>query len=102
MAQWFNHDAPLRLADLRGQVVMLHAFQMLCPACVRLATPQAQQVHEQFGGQGLTVVGLHTVFEHHEAMRPVSLQAYIVENRLRFPIGVDRSRGTPFDLPLWI
>ncbi len=93
VAQWFNHDAPLRLADLRGQVVMLHAFQMLCPACVRLATPQAQQVHEQFGGQGLTVVGLHTVFEHHEAMRPVSLQAYIVENRLRFPIGVDQPDG---------
>ncbi|WP_293222775.1 peroxiredoxin [Ottowia sp.] len=93
VAQWFNRDAPLTLAGLRGQVVMLHAFQMLCPACVRLATPQAQQVHEQFGGQGLTVVGLHTVFEHHEAMRPVSLEAYIHENRLRFAIGVDQPDG---------
>ena len=92
-AQWFNTDAPITLAALRGQVVLLHAFQMLCPACVRLATPQAQQAHEQFGRQGLAVLGLHTVFEHHEAMQPVSLEAYIFENRLRFPIGVDQPDG---------
>lgn len=93
VAQWFNAGAPLTLADLRGKVVLLHAFQMLCPACVRLATPQAQQVHEQFAGQDLVVIGLHTVFEHHEAMQPVSLEAYIYENRLKFPIGVDRPDG---------
>ena len=93
VVQWFNTDASLSLAGLRGRVVLLHAFQMLCPACVRLATPQAQQVHEQFVSQGLAVVGLHTVFEHHAAMQPVSLEAYIFENRLRFPIGVDRPDG---------
>ena len=91
VSQWFNTDTAPTLAALRGQVVMLHAFQMLCPACVRLATPQAQQVHEALGRQGLVVLGLHTVFEHHDAMRPVSLAAYIHENRLRFPIGVDRA-----------
>ena len=93
VAQWFNADAPVTLAALRGKVVLLHAFQMLCPACVRLATPQAEQVHEQFAGDDLVVIGLHTVFEHHEAMQPVSLAAYIHENRLRFAIGVDRPDG---------
>jgi len=93
VSQWFNTGTAPTLASLRGQVVLLHAFQMLCPACVRLATPQAQQVHEQFGRRGLAVLGLHTVFEHHEAMQPVSLQAYIFENRLSFPIGVDRPDG---------
>ena len=34
VARWFN-SAPLTLADLRGKVVVAHAFQMLCPACVR-------------------------------------------------------------------
>ena len=93
VSQWFNTWDTPTLAALRGQVVLLHAFQMLCPACVRLATPQAQQAHEQFGRQGLAVIGLHTVFEHHEAMQPVSLEAYIFENRLRFPIGVDQPDG---------
>ena len=31
VAQWFNTGQPLRVADLRGQVVLIHAFQMLCP-----------------------------------------------------------------------
>lgn len=93
VSQWFNTGDTPTLAALRGQVVPLHAFQMLCPACVRLATPQAQQAHEQFSRQGLAVLGLHTVFEHHEAMQPVSLVAYIHENHLSFPIGVDRPDG---------
>ena len=93
VTQWFNTDTPLTLADLRGKVVLLHAFQMLCPGCVKLSTPQAQQVHEQFARQDVAVVGLHTVFEHHEAMQPVSLAAFIHEYRLSFPIGVDRPDG---------
>lgn len=93
VAQWFNADAPLTLAGLRGKVVLLHAFQMLCPGCVKLGTPQAQQVHEQFARQDVVVVGLHTVFEHHDAMQPVSLAAFIHEYRLSFPIGVDRPDG---------
>jgi len=30
---WFNTKVPLHLADLRGKVILLHAFQMLCPGC---------------------------------------------------------------------
>ena len=89
IAQWFNTDRPLRLADLRGQVVLVHAFQMLCPGCVMHAMPQARQAHALYGEQGLAVIGLHTVFEHHEAMRPHALQAFIHEYGLRFPVGVD-------------
>lgn len=42
---WFNTGASLQLADLLGSVVVLHAFQMLCPACVMHGLPQAQRVH---------------------------------------------------------
>ena len=31
VSRWFNTSEPLTLAGLRGRVVMLHAFQMLCP-----------------------------------------------------------------------
>lgn len=101
VTQWFNTAIPLTLAGLRGKVVLLHAFQMLCPACVKLGIPQAQQVHEQFARQDVVVIGLHTVFEHHDAMQPVSLAAFIHEYRLSFPIGVDRpdgQRGIPMTM----
>lgn len=32
---------PRTLESLRGRVVFLHAFQMLCPGCVSRALPQA-------------------------------------------------------------
>ena len=86
---WFNTSADLKLADLLGSVVVLHAFQMLCPACVLHGLPQAQRVHATFAGQGVAVIGLHTVFEHHAAMTPVSLQAFLHEFRIVFPVGVD-------------
>ncbi len=35
------------------------------------------------------MIGLHTVFEHHSAMTPVSLEAFLHEYRVTFPVGVD-------------
>ena len=34
VAQWLNTDVPLDLASLRGKVVLIVAFQLLCPGCV--------------------------------------------------------------------
>jgi peroxiredoxin len=100
-AQWFNSDEPLSLVGLRGRVVLLHAFQMLCPGCVHHGLPQAQRVHAAFAAAGVAVIGLHTVFEHHAAMTPVSLQAFLHEYRVRFPVGVDTPSTDPRDpIPL--
>ena len=94
VAHWFNTPAPLTLAQLRGRVVVLHAFQMLCPGCVAHGLPQAQRVHGLFPAAQLAVVGLHTVFEHHAVMgSPAALQAFIHEYRLSFPIGIDQPDG---------
>ena len=93
--RWFNSEQPVQLQDLRGRVVVLHAFQMLCPGCVQHGLPQAQRVHNTFAGAGVAVVGLHTVFEHHAAMTPVSLQAFLHEYRVRFPVGVDTPSTDP-------
>lgn len=87
--QWFNVDAPLQLADLRGRVVLLAAFQMLCPGCVAHGLPQATRVFETFAAADVVVIGLHTVFEHHAAMSPSALGAFIHEYRIRFPVAVD-------------
>lgn len=89
VSQWFNTQQSLQLTDLRGRVIVLHAFQMLCPGCVTHGLPQAQRVHAAFAADEVAVIGLHTVFEHHDAMTPVSLQAFLYEYRIAFPVGVD-------------
>ena len=90
--RWFNSPAPLTLQQLHGggqRVVLVLAFQMLCPGCVATAVPQVKKVHDTFPRDRVAVVGLHTVFEHHEAMTPVALQAFLHEYRIEFPVAVD-------------
>ena len=109
VTRWFNTEANPTLANLRGEVVVIEAFQMLCPGCVSHGIPQAQRIQQNFGDD-VTLLGLHTVFEHHEAMTPVSLEAFLHEYKITFPVGVDahtpggttpvtmgryRLRGTP-------
>lgn len=91
--RWFNTDGPLTVADLRGRVVLVHAFQMLCPGCVIHGVPQTQRVHRGLPADRVAVVGLHTVFEHHEVMSPAALETFIHEFRIEFPVGVDAPSG---------
>ena len=97
VSQWFNSKQDITLDSLRGRVIVIEAFQMLCPGCVSHGLPQAKQIHALFPDDKVAVLGLHTVFEHHAAMTPVSLKAFIHEYQLRFPVGVDETtdRGIP-------
>lgn len=99
VAQWFNSDGLVTLDGLRGRVVVVHAFQMLCPGCVAHGIPQAIKVHHAFGRDDLVVLGLHTVFEHHAVMGPGALKVFLHEYRVPFPVGVDAA-GTGTDIPL--
>lgn len=101
VAQWFHAGTGLALDALRGRVVALHAFQMLCPGCVGHALPQAQTLQRLFAGAGLVTIGLHSVFEHHAAMRPEALAAFLHEYRIDFPVAVDAPvAGSPLPATL--
>lgn len=70
-------------------MIVLHAFQMLCPGCVAHAIPQAKRVSTVFDGFPVVVIGLHTVFEYHDVMGPEALRVFLHEYRIGFPVGVD-------------
>lgn len=109
VSKWFNTKSDITLSALRGKVVAIEAFQMLCPGCVSHGLPLAEKIRQTFPTEAVVVLGLHTVFEHHDAMTPVSLAAFLHEYRIMFPVGVDtpgkghlpltmeayRMRGTP-------
>lgn len=89
ISEWFNTSTPLTLKDLRGRPVLLHSFQLLCPGCVSQSIPQVQKIERVFADTDLQIIGIHTVFEHHAAMSPVTLKAFLHEYRIRRPVGVD-------------
>lgn len=94
---WVNSE-PIDMAELRGRVVLVEAFQMLCPGCVSHGIPQAQRVQRTFDRSDVVVIGLHTVFEHHEVTGPAALAAFVSEYRITFPVAIDRpvhGRSTP-------
>lgn len=86
--RWLNADAPVEPAALRGRVVAIEVFQMLCPGCVLGSLPQA--VRLAAGGE-VAVIGLHSVFEHHEAMGEGALAAFLAEFRIGFPVAIDQT-----------
>ena len=91
VSQWLNSPQPVTLDGLRGRVVVLHTFQMLCPGCVSHGVPQALRIHRLFTPEQVPVIGLHTVFAHHDVMSPEALRVFLDEYRIPFPIGVDQA-----------
>jgi len=62
---------------------------MLCPGCVSHGLPQAKRVRETFSDKDVAVIGLHSVFEHHDAQTPEALAAFLHEYRIDFPVAID-------------
>ncbi|RYD17812.1 MAG: redoxin domain-containing protein [Verrucomicrobiaceae bacterium] len=93
VSEWLNTPEPLHLADLKGRVVVLHAFQMLCPGCVLHGVPQTSRLFQFFDPADVAVVGLHSVFENHAAMTPDALRVFMHEFRVKFPVGIDTPGG---------
>lgn len=87
---WIGPPSPLK--SLRGRVVLVDAFQMLCAGCVQHALPQAQRVQRTL--PDVAIVGLHTVFEHHAVTGPDALKVFVSEFGIRFPVGIDRNDGS--------
>src|SRR5699024_5094270 len=61
---------------------------------------QAKRVASLLAGAPLAVIGLHTVFQHHDVMGPAALETFVHEFGIRFPVGID-TPGTGHDpMPL--
>lgn len=91
VSEWLNTPMPISLAQQRGKVVVIEAFQMLCPGCVSHGLPQAQRIADTFSTDDVTVIGLHTVFEHHEAQGTrAALKAFLHEYKFGFPVAIDQ------------
>lgn len=94
VSDWLNTTQPLSLAALRGKVVVIHVFQMLCPGCVSHGLPQARSIRAAFPEHEVAVLGLHSVFEHHAVMNKEALAAFVHEYRIGYPVAIDQPSAT--------
>lgn len=99
VAEWINVDHPVTIKEnvRQKKITVMYAFQLLCPGCVAHALPQARNVHDLFAGTDIMVIGLHTLFEHQDAVTPLTLKAFLHENQIIFPVGIDTPSGNVSD-----
>ncbi len=83
---WINSEK-LRLADLKGQFVLLDFWFIGCGPC-HADFPSMTMAHELYKDRGLVVIGVHNNSNDLEAVRK-----HVNEIGLRFPIVVDQPDG---------
>lgn len=94
ISQVFNAPEAPTLAKLKGKVVVLLGFQMLCPGSLRHALPQAERLARSFSRDEVAVLALHMVFENHKDMAPSMLEPFIKTENITIPVLVDEASGS--------
>ena len=85
---WLNSE-PLRLAELRGKVVLLDFWTFGCVNCIR-TLPHLRGWHARYADQGLVVIGVHTPEFAHERPLP-ALRDAVARHGLHYPIAQDNA-----------
>ncbi len=85
--QWIQ-GGPLKLKELRGQVVAVHYYAFQCINCIR-NLPHYKAWHEDYADQGLVVIGIQTPETPSErSLEKVAAAAK--ENGIEYPVMLDQ------------
>jgi cytochrome c biogenesis protein CcmG, thiol:disulfide interchange protein DsbE len=79
---------PVRLADLRGQLVYVDFWASWCAPC-KQSFPFLNEMQDKYGARGFTVVGINVDIRRADADR------FLAGTPARFPIAFDDKGETP-------
>ena len=89
---WLNVDAPLRLADLRGKVVLLEMWTFGCYNCQNVM-PSLKEWHSKYKDEGLVIIGNHyPEFSFEEDLG--NLKAAIERFEIEYAVAQDNDGAT--------
>lgn len=89
---WINSSQPLRLADLRGQVILLEMWTFECVNC-RNVIPALEEWYQKYQDQGLVVIGNHyPEFSHERDLD--NLKQAVKELGISYPVAQDNQGMT--------
>jgi thiol-disulfide isomerase/thioredoxin len=91
LGNWFN-SAPLKLADLRGKVVLVNFWTYGCVNCVN-TLPHVTELYAKYKDRGFVVVGIHTPefpFERSAS----NVQTALKRHGITYPVAQDNDSQT--------
>ena len=104
IGEWIR-GKPTSLDALKGKVVLLDIFQIICPGC-HMAHPKIVQMMNRYQDQGLQVLGLAVAFEHQSVQAPEDIRRFVNDKAYPYPVAIDhqltdtfrryRAGGTPY------
>jgi len=89
---WLNVDSPLRLADLRGQVVLLEMWTFGCINCQNVM-PSLKEWHARYKDKGLVIIGNHFPEFSYEADL-ANLKESIAREKIEYAVAQDNDGAT--------
>ncbi len=89
---WLNADSPLRLADLRGKVVLVEMWTFGCINCQNVM-PSLKDWHSKYEGQGLVIIGNHFPEFGYEADL-ANLQDAVSRYEIEYAVAQDNDGAT--------
>jgi thiol-disulfide isomerase/thioredoxin len=93
--EWID-QTPTKLADLRGQVVLLDFWATWCGPC-RVTLPRLQRLHQNYKAKGLVILGMTNFFGRADgkqltrAQEMEYLRNFKKTNRLSYGFAIDAS-----------
>ncbi len=98
---WLNTPTPLKLADLRGQVVLLNMWTFACINCEHVL-PYVRGWYDSYHAQGLQVIGNHFPEFAYEADLK-NLTDAVKRLDVRYPVAQDNDGQTwrAYDTHYW-
>lgn len=88
---WLN-SKPLKLANLRGKVVMVEFWTFACINCQHV-TPSLNALYNKYADKGFVIIGVHSPeFAYEKELKNV--QAAIGEAKIQYPVAIDNDYAT--------
>ena len=89
---WLNVEAPLRLADLRGKVVIVEMWTFGCINCQNVM-PSLKEWHSKYKDEGLVIIGNHyPEFSYEDDLE--NLKAAIERFEIEYAVAQDNDGTT--------
>jgi thiol-disulfide isomerase/thioredoxin len=88
---WLN-SKPLRIAELKGKVVLVEFWTFGCFNC-RNVEPYVKAWHQKYADKGLVVIAVHAPEFSYERVI-ANVQRYLREHAIQYPVAIDNDFNT--------